>query len=285
MQLQTNLKIQPKREGEYTSLDITYEDKYELAWYYIKPYPRKCCTPELIDDIQSFYSKILNNHAKESRYEYIVIASKEAGIFNLGGDLDLFADLIKNQDRGGLLSYALACINTLYQNYTSLGRNMTTISLVQGDALGGGLEFAISSNVLIAEKSAKMGMPEVLFNLFPGMGAYSLLSRKVGAVQAERMILGGKLYSAQEMFDLGVVDVLAEDGEGEQAVYDYIKKENRARNGYQSFRKAKRHCNPVTYDELEKITNIWVDAALQLTQKDLRMMERLVKRQSAKVSS
>jgi DSF synthase len=85
------------------------------------------------------------------------------------------------------------------------------------------------------------------------------------------------------MFDFGVIDILVDDGQGEEAVYQYIKRENRARNGFQAFRKAKRCCDPVTYDELEKITNIWVDAALKLGEKDLRMMERLVKRQSAKV--
>lgn len=285
MQLKTNLKIQANSEEKYASLDITYEDAHELAWYHIKPYPRQCCTPELISDIQHWYSKILNSQIQGKKYEYIVIASKEVGTFNLGGDLSLFARLIRNQDRDALLGYALACINTLYLNHTSLGKDVTTISLVQGDALGGGLEFAISSNILIAEKSAKMGMPEILFNLFPGMGAYSLLSRKIGAVQAEKMILSGKLYSAQEMFDFGVVDILVENGDGEQAVYDYIKKENRTRNGFQAFRKAKKCCNPITYDELEKITNIWVDAALQLSNKDLRMMERLVKRQIARARS
>ena len=282
MQQNTNLKTQENIEQKFSSLDITYEEEHALGWYHINPYPRQCCTPELIEDIQRWYSSILSGQEDKNKYEYIVIASKEEGIFNLGGDLGLFLKLIKNQDRGGLLGYALACINTLYQNHTSLGKDVTTISLVQGDALGGGLEFAISSNILIAERKAKMGMPEVLFNLFPGMGAYSLLSRKIGSVKAEQMILSGKLYSAEEMFDLGVVDILVEDGEGEEAVYNYIRKENHARNGFQAFRKAKRHCNPVTYDELEKITNIWVDAALQLTDRDLRMMERLVKRQSAK---
>ena len=154
----------------------------------------------------------------------------------------------------------------------------------QRDALGGGFEFALSSNVLIAERSAKMGMPEILFNLFPGMGAYSLLSRKIGSALAEKMILGGKLYTAEEMYNLGVVDLLAEDGEGEKAVFEYIKKENRASNGYRAFRQAKHHCNPVTYDELKKITTIWADAALNLNDKDLRMMERLIARQSLKVS-
>ncbi|MDQ6977946.1 MAG: crotonase/enoyl-CoA hydratase family protein, partial [Ghiorsea sp.] len=123
----------------------------------------------------------------------------------------------------------------------------------------------------------------ILFNLFPGMGAFSLLSRKVGEVKAKKMILSGKLYSAEEMYDLGIVDILVDDGQGVQAVYDYIKKENRTKNGIRSFRNATRCCNPITYEELKEITTIWVDAALKLTAKDLRMMDRLVKRQSAKV--
>ncbi|PCI02899.1 MAG: enoyl-CoA hydratase [Zetaproteobacteria bacterium] len=282
MQIQTNLQQQRSLEEEFTSLEVIYEEKHQLAWYYIKPYPRQCCTPELINDIQNWYSQILNSPLQEKKYEYIVIASKEKGIFNLGGDLNLFSRLIKNRDRDRLLGYALSCINTLYLNHTSLGKDVTTISLVQGDALGGGMEFAISSNILIAEKSAKMGMPEILFNLFPGMGAYSLLSRKIGAIQAEKIILSGKLYTADEMFELGVVDILVEDGEGKKAVYDYIKSENRARNGIQAFRKAKKCTDSVTYDELEKVTNIWVDAALKLNDRDLRMMERLVKRQTVK---
>ncbi len=170
----------------------------------------------------------------------------------------------------------------LFLHYTHLGRDITTIALVQGDALGGGMEYAISSDVLIAERSAKMGMPEILFNLFPGMGAYSFLSRKVGAVQAERMILGGSLYSAEKLHEMGIVDVLAEDGQGKQAVLDYIHKAERAQNGYRAFRQAKLYCNPVTYEELMNITTVWVDAALHLEEKSLRMMERLVSRQTAR---
>jgi DSF synthase len=59
----------------------------------------------------------------------------------------------------------------MYENIIHLDRDVTTIALVQGDALGGGFETALSSNVLIAERSAKLGFPEILFNLFPGMGA------------------------------------------------------------------------------------------------------------------
>jgi DSF synthase len=265
----------------YTELEIEYDEEYRLAWYYMHAKPRLCCSPTLISEIQQWYGELISaSYPYDVRY--IVLASKVPGVFNLGGDLNLFIELIRNGDRDGLMHYAISCIDTLFLHYTHLGKDITTITLVQGDALGGGMEYAISSDVLIAERSAKMGMPEILFNLFPGMGAYSFLSRKVGAVQAERMILGGCLYSAEQLHEMGIVDVLVEDGQGEQAVLDYIHKEERAQNGYRAFRQAKQYCNPVSYAELENITTAWVDAAVRLEDKSLRMMERLVSRQSAR---
>ena len=124
-----------------------------------------------------------------------------------------------------------------------------------------------------------MGFPEVLFNLFPGMGAYSLLSRKIGPAKAEQLISNGRLYSAEEMLKLGVIDILVEDGLGESAVYGYINKENRSSNAFQAIRKVKDYVNPITWEELKSIVDIWVDAALKLSNRDLRMMERLVSRQ------
>jgi len=266
----------------YRCMDIHYEDHLGLAWYCMKGDPRPCFTPALLHETLTWLDT-LKTQPELQHIDYIVVSSTTPGIFNLGGDLNLFCQLIRSANRKELMAYAMACIQAVYAFHSGLDRNITTISLVQGDALGGGFETAISGDIVIAEQSAKMGMPEILFNLFPGMGALSFLSRKVGLSQAEKMILSGKLYSASEMFELGIVDVLVDDGDGEQAVYDYLKKENRARNGYRAVRNARRFCNPVTFKELEQITTAWVDAALALTSKDLRMMERLIKRQSAKM--
>ncbi|WP_413694254.1 crotonase/enoyl-CoA hydratase family protein [Psychromonas sp. KJ10-2] len=190
--------------------------------------------------------------------------------------------LIKQGKRDELLTYAIKCIDTLYRNMVHVDSELTTIALIQGDALGGGFEGALSSNVTIAERGVKLGLPEVVFNLFPGMGAYSLLSRKVGPVKAEEIILSGKLYLAEELYEMGVIDILAEKGKGEIAVYDYINSANRKANSYQAMRKVKDICNPIPYQELFDITEVWVDAALRLTDKDLRIMEKLVVRQTAK---
>jgi len=133
--------------------------------------------------------------------------------------------------------------------------------------------------VLIAEESAQMGLPEIIFNLFPGMGAYSLLARRIGMRAAENLILSGRVLSAAKLHEMGVVDVLAKDGEGEAAVRDWIAANARRRNGLQGVLRARQHVFPVTRAELDAIADTWVDCALRLEDKDLRMMGRVVRAQ------
>lgn len=267
--------------SEYKQLTVRYDQKDSAIWYYLNPNPRPCFTPTLLNEIKEFQISITENFetiktGSDYPVNYLVLASQIPNMFNLGGDLNLFSKHIVEKNRDHLFTYAKACIDVLYENAVNLCLPITTISLVEGTALGGGFEAALSSNVLIAERSAELGLPEILFNLFPGMGAYSLLARRVGAVEAEKMITSGKVYNAAELFDMGVVDVLAEDGKGKEAVNAYIKKHRRAQNGMLAVHAARQRFHPITYEELLDITEIWVDAALNLGRKDLRMMQRLV---------
>ncbi len=285
MEHKKRTNVQAQQDGtiqRYSCMDIHCEDHLGLAWLSMHAKPVPCFTPTLSQEIQHWYGELRAQKAPEHQGIRYIVSTGVPGVYNLGGDLSLFCKLIEQQDRQGLLDYAIACNDILYSNHTGINGEITTIALVQGDALGGGFEAAVSSEVLIAERSAKMGLPDILFNLFPGAGAYSLLSRKIGMVEAERLILSGKLYTAEQMHALGVVDILAEDGRGREAAYDYIKRESRLRNGYRAFRKAKRFTNPLTFDELLAAAKIWVDAAFRLESKDLRMMQRLVKRQMAR---
>lgn len=281
--VRTTLQAQ---QNEYSQLTTYYDEHHQIAWGYMHSEPRPCFTSTLLGELTSWWKGIRSrlDHPETADTRYIVLASSHADIYNLGGDLNLFRKLIIEREHDKLLHYAHACIEALYLNAMHLSRpQVKTITLVQGDALGGGFECALSGNVLIAERGAKMGFPEILFNLFPGMGAMSLLGRKVGYQEAEKIILSGKLYSAEELFALGVVDVLAEKGEGELAVYEFVRKESKQRNGAFALRAAREIAQPIVYDELVRIAELWVDAALGLEMKDLRMMERLVMRQNAKV--
>ena len=122
-----------------------------------------------------------------------------------------------------------------------------------------------------------MGLPEILFNLFPGMGACSLLSRRIGMRAAEELILSGKVLPAATLHEMGVVDVLAKDGEGESTVTQWIMQNDRRRNGMQAVFAARQHVHPVTREELDAITETWVDAALRIEDRAPKMMSRIVR--------
>jgi DSF synthase len=265
----------------YRELVIHYNPEQKATWCYMWPTSHPCCTPELIAELDHFNraiehrAKLDAENSKRDEPCYLVIASRIPGVFSLGGDLGLFLKLIRAGDREGLFRYVKSCIDLLFVTYHM---PITTISLVQGDALGGGFEGALVTHVLIAERQARMGLPDVLFNLFP-VAAYSLLARKLGPARAQRLILSGRIYSAEELYEMGVVDVLAENGEGEEAVSSYIKKQNRANNTYQAIHKVRDIYQPLNYEELLQISNIWVDAALRLSERDLRVMERIAQSQ------
>ena len=170
------------------------------------------------------------------------------------------------------------------QNFFS--PTLTTISLVQGDALGGGFERALASDVIVAEESAQMGLPEILFNLFPGMGAYSLLARRIGMRAAEELILSGKVLPAAEA---------ARDGRGRRAGEGRRGRDRGARLDRAEREapqrpaggvcRARQLVNPVTREELDDIADVWVDAALRLGDRDLRMMSRIVRAQMRRMEA
>ena len=272
-------------DQNYPELATRFDHEHGVLWARMNPAPVPCFSPGILTDLRDYAAIIqssggvLASRGKICSIDYFVLASQVPGVFNLGGDLRLFHDLIVRGEKDKLFRYAKACIDVLYSNIVSYNLPLTTISLVQGDALGGGFEAALSSDIIIAEKSAQLGLPEVLFNLFPGMGAYSLISRRIGAKRAEDFILSGRIYNAVELHEIGLVDVVAEDGQGETALYEYIKKQSRRRNTMTSLAQVRRRCNPITYEELIDVTKIWVNAAFRLEDKDLRMMERLVRAQ------
>ncbi len=271
-----------------SELDVSYDANDGILWKRMKHAGRASASMELLTETLEVLSAAKAAYAEDVKADrksikYMVTTSMLSGVFLLGGDLPFFAQMIASRDRASLMLYATQCINVIHAYANGTGTPAHSIALVQGDALGGGFEIALANDVIIAEKSAKFGLPEVLFNLFPGMGAYTLLARKLDVVRAERMILGGKIYTADEMHEMGLVDVVAEDGEGEVALYDYIERHNRLYTSRQSVIKARQIAKPVSYDELKAIVEVWVDAAMSLTPADLRKMQLVTKAQDRRL--
>ncbi|MCK8784074.1 crotonase/enoyl-CoA hydratase family protein [Roseomonas sp. NAR14] len=268
----------------YSTLDVSLDATSGIFWCHMKPAGRPSFTPELlheISDMQLWIEQMFQarSHERKLPFQYFVMGSRLPGIFNLGGDLGLFAERIRQGDRATMREYGHVAVEAIYRNHVAFRSPVVTMALVQGDALGGGFECALSLDLIVAERSAKLGLPEILFNLFPGMGAYSFLSRRLDAQRAEKMITSGKIYTAAELHEMGVVDVLAEDGEGELAIEEYVEKNRRKHNAHQAVLQARRRVNPVTLDELRDVVDIWVEAALRLEEPDLRKMVRLTQAQ------
>jgi DSF synthase len=280
----------------YGKANSQFQTEFEPAtgtiWGYFNPRGTACFSLGLLKDIRVHDEALAMNGGKVDiegdmqAAHYYVCGSRMPGVFNLGGDLALFVLLIKARDREALAHYARLCIDNMHariQNYSV--PTLVTLSLVQGDALGGGFECAMSSDVLVAEESAQLGLPEVLFNLFPGMGAYSLLARRIGMRAAEELILSGRVLSAAKLHEMGIVDVLAKDGQGEAAVREWIAKSWKRRNGLQAVMRARQLVHPITRDELDAIAEVWVDAALRIEDKDLKMMGRIVRSQMRRMET
>ena len=268
----------------FEQLEVVWNREEGTAWCYWNPAPRPCFNAEVLDGITHLRERLpileIEDEAAAGRPCFLVFGSRVPGTYNLGGDLALFRQLIKARDRERLEQYALACIDAVYLAHTGADLPFTSIGLVQGTALGGGMEAALACNMIVAERGVQMGLPEVMFNLFPGMGAYSFLSRRLGPAETERVILSGKTWRSEELHELGIVDVLADPGHGEDVVREYIaERRRRSPNAMVALQSVRQAINPVTYDELEKITQIWVDAAMRLNDRDLKIMDRLVRSQ------
>jgi DSF synthase len=278
----------PAREPgipSFENLAIRIEPRSRTYWCYMQPRERPSFTPSLLQDLADMQRGLTLMFAGgEAPIEYFVFGSQVPGIFNLGGDLTIIAEHVRKQDRASLVRYARACIDVLYTNAISYELPIVTIAMVQGDALGGGFEAVLCCNVIVAERNVRFGFPEILFNLFPGMGAYTFLARRIGAAQAEKMILSGKIYTAEELYEMGIVQALAEPGMGEQAVREYIDRNARRHNAQAAVFQAGRRVWPVSYDELRDITDLWVEAALKLRESDLRKMVRLTAAQNRRWS-
>jgi DSF synthase len=283
--MRINKQLAQYNDSNNNQLSIEYDQEYKAVWSVIRYPDRPCVSLDLLREMELAQKKI-EQEAREgyeqgddSRLLYQIIVSDKPGVFNLGGDLKYFIQLIRAKDRERLFEYAKLSIDLAYPLATNYGIPFTTISLVQGEALGGGFEAALSTNVLIAERGSKFGFPETVFGMFPGMGAFSFLARRLSPSMAKRIINSGKVYSAEELYDMGVVDVLAPNGKGKQAVYEYMQHRQNRHLGYQGVDILADQFNPLTYKELLDVVVLWVDTAMQLSDKNIRLMEYLIRAQ------
>lgn len=266
-------------------VDVEFDAETATLFWWMHPSPRPCFNAGLLEESKEFEGRIEQHNGwflfngKECHIQNAVFGSRTPGVFNLGGDLSMFVQAILRKDRQILAHYGRICVDNMYRRIVGYNAKIATFSLVQGKAFGGGFECALASEFIIAEESATFSFPEVLFNMFPGMGALSLLARRISMRKAEDLIMSGQVFTARDMYEIGVVDELAGDGKGLDVARRQIKTRQRRSNSYAAMSLAKREVQPVSHSEMRAVVDIWVEAAMNLESRDLRMMARLARAQ------
>lgn len=212
--------------------------------------------------------------------DFWVTGSLVPTMFNAGGDLGFFVECIKNGRREALRAYARACVDCIHAAARGFDTGAVTIAMIEGSALGGGFEAALAHHFILAQDTARMGFPEIAFNLFPGMGGYSLVARRSGMKLAEELIYEGESHSAEWFETRGLVDRLFQPGDGYQTTRTFIDTMKPKLNGVRAMLRARQRVLQLTRAELMDITEDWVDFAFSIEPKDIAYMERLVQLQN-----
>lgn len=257
----------------FTQLAGYYEAERRTVWMMLRAQPRPCFNHALIEEIMNMSWLV-----RQSGFavDFWVTGSLVPDMYNTGGDLRFFVECIQNGRREALRAYARACVDCVHAASRGFDTGAITLAMVEGSALGGGFEAALAHHFVLAQRDARLGFPEIAFNLFPGMGGYSLVARRAGMKLAEELIYRGESHTAEWHEQYGLVDVLFEPGQGYVSTRTFIDTLQPKLNGVRAMLRARQRVLQLPRSELMDITEDWVDAAFCLEPKDIAYMERLV---------
>lgn len=159
--------------------------------------------PQALNALNAQVLQELTVFAKEisvdKNVRVLIITGAGEKAFVAGADIKAMADMSPREARE-FSATAQAVFNAI----ESLP--FAVIAAVNGFALGGGCELALSCDIIIASEKAKFGLPEVTLGLLPSFGGTQRLPRAVGLFKAREMVFSGEFYSAQDCLGMGLVN-------------------------------------------------------------------------------
>ncbi len=259
---------------------------------YPLPLPKLSVCAEMLKDFLDWQNVLIANLAQWERdfsfhqqpVHYVGLGGLIPSVFSLGGDLELFLQLVETKNREALTAYAHQCVENVWNWYQGFHqKSLTTFAMIEGTALGGGLEAALACDIVFVEEGVRLGLPEVNFNLFPGMGALPLLTERVGPRLAEKLIIDAKIHRAEELFEMGAIDFLVPKGKMKAHVRAFLQEDQKNRRGRQALRYSRRMTTKLSHQDLIKVTDHWVTKVFELEQKDQGIIQTLVRAQKKKI--
>jgi enoyl-CoA hydratase/3-hydroxyacyl-CoA dehydrogenase len=185
-------------QGEAVQLET--HDGYAIAW--LDRPPANSLSPQVITELGRVWKHVEADDAIRA----LIIASANPMLFCAGADIKAFTQM-DAQSGATLLHEAHALLRSME------GSSTVTIAAVNAVAFGGGCELAMACDVRIAAQSASFGQPEINLGIIPGFGGTQRLPRLVGTARALELNLTGDPISADEAFEIGLVNRVVPDHE------------------------------------------------------------------------
>ena len=180
---------------------IRYEKKEKLAIITLnRPTALNAINKHMLDELNSVLQEIENNN----EISVVIITGAGDRAFCAGADVKEFK-LMSTVDALKFSRYGQKIFNNIEKS------NKVYIAAVNGFALGGGCELAMTCDIRIASKKAIFGQPEVTLGIIPGFGGTQRLTRIIGPSKAKFFIMTGQKIDAENAYKLGLVDKLIND--------------------------------------------------------------------------
>lgn len=255
------------------SLNFNYDQVRAAATIRIRRSATRSITRELLTEFNELVSDLGGQLRTDANF--LIVRSDLPKTFCLGGDLQFFKNCLHENSRQTLTKYAFDAVKAIYSlSGGAFDQGTTSVALVQGEAQGGGFELALANHVIVAERGVKFGFPEGLFGAFPGMGAKRLLELRCQRHIAAEIVASSRQWSSEELFELGIVDILAEKGEGDRALQSFM---------YSATENALTECRSrfkgISLIELRRDVVSWINRMLELKPRDLRALDFILRAQ------
>ena len=157
-------------------------------------------------EVRKLIARHLTEFGEDAATRCIVLTGNDKS-FAAGAD-------IKEMAGAGPIDMIQRGVHTLWRVIAACPKPV--IAAVNGFALGGGCELAMTCDIIIAGETARFGQPEVKIGIIPGGGGTQRLTRAVGKYKAMKICLTGELFGAREAFDMGLVSEVVPDAEVEK---------------------------------------------------------------------
>ncbi|MBN1947620.1 MAG: enoyl-CoA hydratase/isomerase family protein [Bradymonadales bacterium] len=175
--------------------NILFEVTYPLALLTLNRPPMNPLNLAILEEMQQVVEQV----AGDPRVRVLIITGAGDKAFVAGADIKAMTDMTSEQ----IARFAHAGQN-LMRSLENLP--IPVIAAVNGFALGGGTELAISCDIIVASEKAKFGQPEVKLGIIPGFGGTQRLPRLIGRNMAKELIYRGNIIDAQEALRIGLAN-------------------------------------------------------------------------------